>query len=176
MAGLSVTAEHIFEVVTKVHKKIRGAYAVVAAIIGQGIVAFRDPHGIRPLALGKRMTELGEEWMVASESVALDAVGFQFIRDVSPGEAVYITENGELHTRQCAENPITSPCIFEFVYFARPDSFIDGISVYASRVNMGRRLGEKIAREWSDLDIDVVIPIPETSMDCLLYTSDAADE
>ena len=175
VAGLSVSASHIFEVVTKVHKKIRGAYAVVAAIIGQGIVAFRDPHGIRPLALGKRMSELGEEWMVASESVALDAVGFQFIRDVAPGEAVFITEAGELHTQQCAENPVTSPCIFEFVYFARPDSFIDGISVYASRVNMGRKLGEKIKREWSDLDIDVVIPIPETSMDVALQIANTLE-
>ncbi|GGW95186.1 amidophosphoribosyltransferase [Alteromonas halophila] len=164
----TVTADDIFEVVTKVHKKIRGAYAVVAAIIGQGVVAFRDPHGIRPLALGKRVTEMGEEYMVASESVALDAVGFTFIRDVAPGEAVFITEAGELHTKQCAENPVTAPCIFEFVYFARPDSFIDGVSVYASRVNMGRKLGEKIAREWADMDIDVVIPIPETSMDVAL--------
>ncbi|MCU7555923.1 amidophosphoribosyltransferase [Alteromonas sp. ASW11-19] len=165
---LTVSAEDIFKVVTKVHSKIRGAYAVVAAIIGQGVVAFRDPNGIRPLALGKRVTELGEEWMVASESVALDAVGFTFIRDVAPGEAIYITEAGELHTQQCAPNPTTSPCIFEFVYFARPDTFIDGISVYASRVNMGRKLGEKIAKEWADLDIDVVIPIPETSMDVAL--------
>jgi len=113
--------------------------------------------------------------MVASESVALDAVGFQFVRDVMPGEAVFITEEGQLHTRQCAENPVTSPCIFEFVYFARPDSFIDGISVYASRVNMGRKLGEKIKREWADLDIDVVIPIPETSMDVALQIANTLD-
>lgn len=165
---LNVTAKDIFKVVTNVHKKIRGAYAVVAAVIGLGIVAFRDPHGIRPLALGKRVTEFGDEYMVASESVALDAVGFTFIRDVAPGEAVFITERGELFTQQCAENPAMSPCIFEFVYFARPDSTIDGISVYASRVNMGKRLGEKIKREWADLHIDVVIPIPETSMDVAL--------
>jgi len=165
---LDIAPEQMFDVVSQVHKQIRGAYAVVAAIIGQGIVAFRDPHGIRPLALGKRATELGDEYMVASESVALDAVGFQFIRDVAPGEAVYITEAGELHTKQCFDAPSHSPCIFEFVYFARPDSFIDGISVYASRVNMGRKLGEKIKREWADLDIDVVIPIPETSMDVAL--------
>ncbi|MBU2979738.1 amidophosphoribosyltransferase [Alteromonas sp. C1M14] len=172
---LTVTAKDIFKVVTTVHKKIRGAYAVVAAIIGQGVVAFRDPHGIRPLALGKRITEMGEEYMVASESVALDAVGFTFIRDVAPGEAVYITEQGELHTQQCAEAPTTSPCIFEFVYFARPDTFIDGISVYASRVNMGRKLGEKIKKEWADLDIDVVIPIPETSMDVALQIATTLD-
>ncbi|GAC13482.1 amidophosphoribosyltransferase [Aliiglaciecola lipolytica] len=167
-AGLTLTPEEVFTTVANVHKKIRGAYAVVAAIIGNGMVAFRDPFGIRPLALGKRKTEQGDEYMVASESVALDAVGFTFIRDVAPGEAIYVTEDGELFTKQCAENPQNIPCIFEFVYFARPDSFIDGISVYASRVNMGKKLGQKIAREWSELDIDVVIPIPETSSDVAL--------
>lgn len=166
--GLHLTPEEVFNAVSKVHTKIRGAYAVVAAIIGNGMLAFRDPFGIRPLALGKRKTEFGNEYMVASESVALDAVGFTFIRDVAPGEAIYVTEAGELHTQQCAHQPINAPCIFEFVYFARPDSFIDGISVYASRVNMGRKLGQKIAREWADLDIDVVIPIPETSTDVAL--------
>ncbi|WP_100642890.1 amidophosphoribosyltransferase [Alteromonas facilis] len=171
----TLNSEHIFKVVSNVHRKIRGAYAVVAAIIGHGIVAFRDPHGIRPLALGKRVSELGEEYMVASESVALDAVGFKFVRDVAPGEAVYITEQGQLFTQQCAEKPISSPCIFEFVYFARPDSFIDGISVYASRVNMGKKLGEKIKREWADLEIDVVIPIPETSMDVALQIANTLD-
>jgi amidophosphoribosyltransferase len=166
--GLHLTPEEVFKAVSKVHVKIRGAYAVVAVIIGNGMLAFRDPFGIRPLSLGKRKTEFGDEYMVASESVALDAVGFTFIRDVAPGEAVYVTESGELHTQQCAHQPISAPCIFEFVYFARPDSFIDGISVYASRVNMGRKLGQKIAKEWADLDIDVVIPIPETSTDVAL--------
>jgi amidophosphoribosyltransferase len=167
-ADLTIHPDEIFVAVEKVHKNIKGAYAVVAAIIGQGMVAFRDPNGIRPLVLGKRTTEKGDEYMVASESVALDAVGFKFIRDVAPGEAIYVTEKGELFTKQCAENPTCNPCIFEFVYFARPDSFIDGVSVYASRVNMGKKLGEKIKREWEDLDIDVVIPIPETSMDVAL--------
>lgn len=167
-AGLTATPEDVFSTVSKVHSKISGAYAVVAVIIGHGMVAFRDPFGIRPLALGKRKTEHGDEYMVASESVAIDAVGFTFIRDVAPGEAIYVTENGELYTKQCAQNPCNTPCIFEFVYFARPDSFIDGISVYASRVNMGKKLGQKIAREWADKDIDVVIPIPETSMDVAL--------
>lgn len=167
-SDLNLKPEDVFKAVSNVHRRIRGAYAVVAAVIGNGMVAFRDPYGIRPLALGKRKTEHGDEYMVASESVALDAVGFDFIRDVAPGEAIYVTESGELHTQQCAENPAHSPCIFEFVYFARPDSFIDGISVYASRVNMGKRLGQKIKREWADLDIDVVIPIPETSMDVAL--------
>jgi len=166
--GLHLTPEEVFKAVSKVHVKIRGAYAVVAVIIGNGMLAFRDPFGIRPLSLGKRKTEFGDEYMVASESVALDAVGFTFIRDVAPGEAIYVTEAGELHTQQCAHQPISAPCIFEFVYFARPDSFIDGISVYASRVNMGRKLGQKIAKEWADLDIDVVIPIPETSTDVAL--------
>lgn len=174
-AGLTIHPDELFAAVESVHKKIKGAYAVVAAIIGQGMVAFRDPHGIRPLVLGKRVTAKGDEYMVASESVALDAVGFTFIRDVAPGEAIYVTEQGELFTKQCAENPTCNPCIFEFVYFARPDSFIDGISVYASRVNMGRKLGEKIKREWEDLDIDVVIPIPETSMDVALQIANTLE-
>jgi amidophosphoribosyltransferase len=174
--GLHLTPDEVFKAVSKVHTKIRGAYAVVAAIIGNGMLAFRDPFGIRPLALGKRKTEFGNEYMVASESVALDAVGFTFIRDVAPGEAIYVTEAGELHTQQCAHQPINAPCIFEFVYFARPDSFIDGISVYASRVNMGRKLGQKIAKEWADLDIDVVIPIPETSTDVALQIAIELDK
>lgn len=175
-AGFEVKPEEIFSAVETVHTKIRGAYAVVAAIIGNGMVAFRDPHGIRPLVLGKRQSEYGDEYMVASESVALDSVGFTFVRDVAPGEAVYVNEKGELFTKQCAKNPSCNPCIFEFVYFARPDSFIDGISVYASRVNMGRKLGEKIAKEWADLDIDVVIPIPETSMDVALQIAVTLDK
>ena len=166
--NLEVSPDDIFKAVETAHSKIKGAYAVVAAIIGYGMVAFRDPNGIRPLVLGKRTTAGGDEYMVASESVALDTVGFTFVRDVAPGEAIYVTEQGVLHTKQCASQISHNPCIFEFVYFARPDSFIDGISVYASRVNMGRKLGEKIKREWSDLDIDVVIPIPETSMDVAL--------
>ena len=172
---LNITPDEVFKAVTRVHQQIRGAYAVVAAIIGNGMVAFRDPHGIRPLALGQRQSEFGIEYMVASESVALDAVGFEFVRDVEPGEAVYITNQGELHTQQCFADPIYSPCIFEFVYFARPDSYIDGISVYASRVNMGKKLGEKIKREWADIDIDVVIPIPETSMDVALQIANTLE-
>ena len=164
----NLSADDVFNAVTQVHELTRGAYAVVAMIIGQGLVAFRDPFGIRPLVLGKHETETGTEYMVASESVALDAVGFEFMRDVAPGEAVYITLDGELFTRQCAHSPSYAPCIFEFVYFARPDSTIDNISVYSSRVNMGTMLGEKIKREWEDHDIDVVIPIPETSCDIAL--------
>ncbi|GIU28078.1 amidophosphoribosyltransferase [Shewanella schlegeliana] len=163
-----LSADDVFNAVAKVHEITRGAYAVAAMIIGQGLVAFRDPFGIRPLVLGKHETESGTEYMIASESVALDAVGFEFMRDVAPGEAVYITLEGELYTRQCAHSPSYSPCIFEFVYFARPDSTIDNISVYSSRVNMGTMLGEKINKEWEDHDIDVVIPIPETSCDIAL--------
>ncbi|CAM3860471.1 amidophosphoribosyltransferase [Rheinheimera salexigens] len=165
---MQLQPEHIFRAVANVHRKIRGAYAAMALIIGHGLLAFRDPNGIRPLVMGKRETPLGTEYMVASESVALDADGFTVMRDVSPGEAVYITQEGELHTFQCAENPSYTPCIFEYVYFARPDSTIDNISVYASRVAMGAVLGEKIKREWAHLDIDVVIPIPETSTDTAL--------
>ena len=164
----TLTAEEVFKAVASVHSQARGAYGVVAMIIGQGLVAFRDPFGIRPLILGKHETETGTEYMVASESVALDAVGFEVMRDVAPGEAVYISLDGELYTQQCAEEPSYAPCIFEFVYFARPDSSIDDVSVYASRVNMGTKLGEKIKKEWYDHDIDVVIPIPETSCDIAL--------
>ncbi|WP_414478276.1 amidophosphoribosyltransferase [Proteus mirabilis] len=161
--------DNIFAAVAAMHKKLRGAYACVALIIGHGLLAFRDPYGIRPLVLGKRTLEDGRsEYMVASESVALDTLGFEFLRDVAPGEAVYITEQGQLFTRQCAENPQLVPCLFEYVYFARPDSFIDKISVYNARLRMGQKLGAKIAKEWEDLQIDVVIPIPETSCDIAL--------
>lgn len=146
-------------------------------IIGHGMVAFRDPHGIRPLCLGKRLLVDGRtEYMVASESVALDSVGFDFMRDIAPGEAVYINFEGELFTQQCADNPQLNPCIFEYVYFARPDSFIDNVSVYAARVNMGKKLGEKIRRQWDDLEIDVVIPIPETSCDIALEIAQILDK
>jgi amidophosphoribosyltransferase len=167
-ADMHVNPDHIFGAVANLHRKIRGGYAVVAVVIGHGLVAFRDPNGIRPLVMGKRETALGTEYMVASESVALDADGFTVLRDVAPGEAVYITEDGELFSQQCAENPSYAPCIFEYVYFARPDSTIDNVSVYASRVAMGKKLGEKIKKEWAHLDIDVVIPIPETSNDAAL--------
>lgn len=166
--GENLSSDEVFDAVASVHSLTRGAYAVTAVIIGQGLVAFRDPFGIRPLVLGKQETENGTEYMVASESVALDAVGFELMRDVAPGEAVYITLDGELFTRQCAHNPSYAPCLFEFVYFARPDSTIDKVSVYGSRVNMGAMLGEKIKREWEEHDIDVVIPIPETSCDTAL--------
>lgn len=166
---LHLEPRHVFAAISSVHKKVRGAYAVVAVIIGHGMLAFRDPNGIRPLVLGKRDCEQGGvEYMVASESVALNAVGFHLIRDVAPGEAIYITQQGELFTQQCADEPQHQSCIFEYVYFARPDSFIDKVSVYAVRARMGQKLGDKISREWEDFDIDVVIPIPETSCDIAL--------
>lgn len=172
----NVTSDDVFRAVTNVHRTIKGAYAVAAMIIGHGMIAFRDPNGIRPLCLGKRDVDGKTEYMVASESVALDAVGFDFVRDVAPGEAIYATFDGELFTRQCADNPTLNPCIFEFVYFARPDSFIDKISVYSARVEMGKKLGERIKDEFTDLDIDVVIPIPETSCDIALQIAQAIDK
>ncbi|MFV0576974.1 MAG: amidophosphoribosyltransferase [Vibrio sp.] len=171
-----LTEIDIFNAIRNVHKIVKGAYAVAAMIIGHGMVAFRDPNGIRPLCLGKREVEGRTEYMVASESVALDSVGFDFVRDVAPGEAIYATFDGKLFSEQCAEEPKLNPCIFEFVYFARPDSFIDKISVYSARVEMGKKLGEKIKREWDDLDIDVVIPIPETSCDIALEIAQIIDK
>lgn len=163
-----LTPDDVFTAIANVHKRVRGAYATVALIVGYGMVAFRDPNGIRPLVFGKRETENGIEYMIASETVALDACSFEFVRDVAPGEAIFFTEDGQMHSYQCSENPAYSPCIFEFVYFARPDSTMDKMSVYASRVEMGTKLGQKIAQEWRDVDIDVVIPIPETSCDIAL--------
>ncbi|MEJ2676896.1 MAG: amidophosphoribosyltransferase, partial [Acidihalobacter sp.] len=160
---LKLEPENIFNGVGAVHRRCRGAYAVVAMINGYGIVAFRDPYGIRPVVYGMRETSEGPEYMVASESVALVALGFKLIRDLAPGEAIYIDLDGNVHTRQCADNPTYSPCIFEHVYFARPDSILDDVFVHKARMRMGEYLGQKIQREWPDHDIDVVIPIPETS-------------
>jgi len=155
--------EDIFAAISKLHEYCRGAYAVTAMIASYGIVAFRDPFGIRPLIFGVRESDEGTEYMVASESVALDVQGFTIIRDVAPGEAIYITPEGQLYTHQCATSPRLVPCIFEHVYFARPDSIIDGISVYKARLRMGEKLAEKIQRLRPDHDIDVVIPVPDTS-------------
>jgi amidophosphoribosyltransferase len=171
LGKLLLSENDVFEAVARVHQRCRGAYAAVAMITNYGIVGFRDPHGIRPLVIGKRQTDAGVEYMLASESVAVDALGFDILRDVAPGEAVIISKNGELYSRQCALNPVLSPCIFEYVYFARPDSIIDGISVYKSRLRMGVKLAEKIKREWADHDIDVVIPIPDTSRTSALQLS-----
>lgn len=160
---LKLCSDDVFAAVTRVHQRCRGAYAVVAMIANSGVVAFRDPHGIRPAVFGERQTDQGKEYMVASESVALDVLGFTLIRDIAPGEAIHITPQGEVFTQQCVENKGITPCIFEFVYFARPDSIIDGISVYKSRMRMGEYLAQKILAERPDHDIDVVIPIPDTS-------------
>ncbi|MGL5308196.1 MAG: amidophosphoribosyltransferase, partial [Aeromonas veronii] len=173
---MALRPEDIFAAVRRTHQQIRGAYAVVSLVIGHGLIGFRDPNGIRPLILGRRQDEQGQvEYMLASESVALDAIGFETVRDIAPGEAIYITEQGQLFSEQCAENPQMSSCIFEYVYFARPDSCIDKVSVYAARLNMGRKLGQKIAREWEDLDVDVVIPIPEASCDVALEIAHTLD-
>jgi amidophosphoribosyltransferase len=160
---LNPTADDIFAAVSGVHNRVSGGYAVVSLIANYGLVAFRDPHGIRPLVYGSRLTDDGTEYMVASESVALDVLGFQLIDDVAPGEAIFITEEGVLHRRQCAKYSSLTPCIFEHVYFARPDSIMDGVSVYRARLRQGERLADKILRERPDHDIDVVIPIPDSS-------------
>ncbi|MGD2056997.1 MAG: amidophosphoribosyltransferase, partial [Gammaproteobacteria bacterium] len=150
------------------HRRCRGAYAAVVMITGYGILAFRDPCGIRPLVYGKRELEYGTEYMAASESVAMDVLGFDLVRDIEPGEAVFIGLDGEVHTRQCAAHAESSPCIFEYVYLARPDSIIDGISVYKARLRMGDKLARKIQRVRPAHDIDVVIPIPDTARTCAL--------
>jgi amidophosphoribosyltransferase len=158
-----LTPDTILSAVEAVHRRCSGGYAVVVMIIGYGIVAFRDPHGIRPVVLGVRQTEQGTERMVASESVALDALGFELERDLMPGEAIFIDKRGSLFTREYRHGASYSPCIFEFVYFARPDSVIDRLSVYKARLRMGEALAAKILRLRPDHDIDVVIPIPDTS-------------
>ncbi len=158
-----LSPDAIFRAVAGVHRRCRGAYAIVAMIADYGLLAFRDPNGIRPLILGRAETLGGPEWMAASESVALESLGFEVVRDVEPGEAVFIDFAGEMHARQCADNPQLVPCIFEYVYLARPDSVMDGTSVYESRLNMGAGLAEKIRRIPEASDIDVVIPIPDSS-------------
>lgn len=161
--GQRPTPGAIFAAVAAVHRRCRGGYAVVALISGYGIVAFRDPHGIRPICLGRRQGPGGVEHMVASESVAMDALDFEVTRDILPGEAVIIERDGTLHSQQCSPRLGYTPCIFEYVYFARPDSIIDGISVYKARLRMGEALADKILRERPGHDIDVVIPIPDSS-------------
>ncbi len=163
LGKLRIDADDIFDAVTRLHQRCRGAYAAVAMITGVGIVGFRDPYGIRPVVFGRRETPQGMEYIIASESVAIDTLGFELIRDIRPGEAVFIGYRGEMHTRECAADARLSPCIFEHVYFARPDSIIDDISVHKARMRMGEYLARKIHRLRPDHDIDVVIPIPDTS-------------
>src|SRR5258706_111454 len=161
--GERLNPDVIFAAVAGVHRRVKGAYAVVAMVAGHGMLAFRDPHGIRPLIIGRADTEKGVEFLVASESVTVDTLGFKVMRDVAPGEAILIDESGNFHSRQCAANPQLNPCIFEYVYLARPDSVIDGISVYESRRNMGKSLADKILAAGLKDQIDVVIPIPDSS-------------
>lgn len=168
---LRINEQDIFAAVRRVHQRIRGAYAAVAMITGYGILAFRDPYGIRPLIFGQRDSIQGTEWIIASESVVIDALGYQRTRDVLPGEAIFITETGQFHACQCADNAINSPCIFEYVYFARPDSIMDEISVHKARLRMGINLAQKILRINPGHDIDVVIPIPDTSRTSALQLS-----
>jgi len=159
----SLDAKDVFHAVKRLHNRCKGGYAAVAMITGVGILGFRDPNGIRPVAFGERKTDSGTEFIIASESVAINALDFELIRDVAPGEAVFITVSGEIHTFQCSDKSNYSPCIFEHVYLARPDSIIDGISVYKARLRMGEELAKKILRLYPKHDIDVVIPIPDTS-------------
>tara|TARA_B110000908_G_scaffold41760_1_gene50764 strand:+ start:7736 stop:9253 length:1518 start_codon:yes stop_codon:yes gene_type:complete len=163
LGKLEPSADDIFTAIAGVHRRCRGGYGAIAMVANYGVVGFRDPNGIRPIVYGTRETEAGVEYMIASESVALDALGFKLVRDIAPGEAVYIDVEGNLHARQCAENAKSTPCIFEHVYFARPDSIMDGVSVYKARLRQGERLAAKVLALRPDHDIDVVVPIPDSS-------------
>lgn len=158
-----ITPDDVFSAVSRVHDRCRGGYAAIGLVAGFGMVAFRDPYGLRPVVIGERKAKQGKDYIVASETVAVDVLEFKVVRDLAPGEAVVITLDGQLFTRQCAQNPVLAPCIFEHVYLARPDSVIDNVSVYESRLKMGEKLAEKILRVNPDHQIDVVIPIPDTS-------------
>jgi amidophosphoribosyltransferase len=163
-SGTSFTADTAFDAVTSLHRRVEGSYAAIAVIAGQGVLAFRDPFGIRPLILGRRQAGLvGDEWIVASESLVLEASGYEIVRDVEPGEAIFISRDGTLHQKQCAENPRLVPCSFEYVYLARPDSIMNGISVYEARLRLGDKLADTIARYAPTDNIDVVMPIPDSA-------------
>ncbi len=159
---LSPRPKDVFAAVSGVHRRCVGAYAVIALIVGYGILGFRDPHGIRSVVYGRRDTPEGAEYIIASETVALDALGYEVIGDLEPGEAIFISEQGDIYRQQCADNPQLNPCIFEYVYFARPDSFIDQSSVHKVRMRMGVTLAEKVLRDWPGHDIDVIISVPES--------------
>lgn len=161
--GTSLDEDALFSAVASVHRRARGAYAVIAQISSYGMLAFRDPYGIRPLCIGKMETSQGVEWMIASESVALTGCGYSLVRDVAPGEAVFIDLQGNFVSRQCAQDPVLAPCVFEYVYFGRPDSVMDGVPVYDARLNMGEYLADKVAKNLRLGDIDVVMPIPDSS-------------
>jgi amidophosphoribosyltransferase len=163
VSGLTLDPDTVFSAVSVLHKRARGAYACVAMIPGFGVIGFRDPHGIRPLVLGEQDTPRGKEYMLASESVALEGLGFNLVRDIAPGECVVITEDRQIFFKQCAERSTLNPCVFEYVYFARPDSVMDGISVYDARLRMGETLAAEVSRRFPAGDIDVVMPIPDSS-------------
>ncbi|RWZ68383.1 amidophosphoribosyltransferase [Labedella populi] len=164
ISGLDLDPDQVFAAVSQVHERVEGSYAAIAMIAGHGLLAFRDPFGIRPLVLGRRAAGLvGDEWIVASESLVLEASGYEVVREVAPGEAVFITTSGEFYSRQCAREPRLVPCSFEYVYLARPDSVMNGISVYEARLRLGNRLADTIARYAPAGDIDVVMPIPDSS-------------
>ncbi len=165
------STEHFFQAVKKTHSRCHGAYAVVTLITGFGLLAFRDPKGIRPLVIGEREGKNHKEYIIASENASFSALGFQTLRDVEPGEAVFIDLNGQLHSQQCADNPEPMPCLFEYVYLARPDATLDQISVYKARMRMGKKLANKIMRINPNHDIDVVIPIPDSSTTAALQVA-----
>ncbi len=160
---LKITPADIFKAVEGVHKRCKGGYAVVVMIMGYGVLGFRDPNGIRPICYGKRDSESGPEYMISSEDVAVQALGFDLVDDIAPGEAVFIEEGGAMFKQKCARNTALMPCLFEYVYLARPDSIIDHVSVYKARLRMGEMLAKRILEQWPDHDIDVVVPIPDTS-------------
>lgn len=173
-ANGTVLDQHaVFKAVRGVHKRVRGAYAVVVMIAGYGLLAFRDPFGIRPLVLGRNETPDGTEWMLASESVPLDTMGFDRVDDVAPGEAVFVDLGRKMVRQQCADNAVLSPCLFEYVYLARPDSMLDDISVYETRLRMGEALAAKVRSVMNPADIDVVIPIPDSSRPAAMQMAQA---
>ena len=170
-----LNVDSFFDAISEVNESVRGGYACVGIVNGYGLFAFRDPHGIRPLVYGKREYDGGTEWVVASESVAITALGFEIVSDVKPGEAIFISSSGHLFAKQCAEPRPFTPCIFEHVYFARPDSTIDGISVYQARLNQGERLAERLLEQWPDHDIDAVIPVPDSGRISALQMANILD-
>jgi amidophosphoribosyltransferase len=168
VSGLELDPDQVFTAVRRVHERVEGSYAAIALIAGHGLLAFRDPFGIRPLTLGRRTADhlpgvQRDEWMVSSESLVLESNGYEVYRDIAPGEAVFITPDGELYLQQCAANPRLVPCSFEYVYLARPDSTMSGISVYDARLRLGDRLADTVATHTPMGDIDVVMPIPDSA-------------
>ncbi len=168
ISGQTLTPKSLFTALRQVYARVKGAYSAIALIAGYGIVAFRDPFGIRPLIYGRRKTANGVDYMIASESIALNALGYEVVADIAPGHALYITVKGEVYQEQCSTVTQQTPCLFEYVYLARPDSVIDNVSVYHARQKMGEKLADKIRQEWPAHDIDVVIPIPDTSRNIAL--------